>query len=413
MVNILPIEKQAVLYDDILKKRINTIVPQLMEAYDIDLWLVMCREFNEDPLFWSMVPFTTSTSGNACLIFSNVNHNFQAISVSTLHGELATMYDTSLWKIKEETQYECVKRLIEELNPSKIAVNISDICAMADGLSKSRYDFFVQGLGEELSKRIISAELLCIGWLETRLDEEMRLYEQIYKIMMDIVERAFSSECITPYVTTTTDVEFFIMEEITKLGLPYWFTPTLDLQRKGGTSSRMNKVVLLPGDLIHCDVGLKYLGLCTDTQRLGYIPHNYEEQVPQGILDAMKTANQWQDIVCTNFEVGKSGNDVLMSSLTMAKEKQMNVMLYTHPIGFYGHGAGPTIGRYSKQGPIEGAGDLLLKANTCFALEGNIAQRVPEWDNQEVYMYVEETVAFDGKKVNFLDDKRKRIIIVK
>jgi Xaa-Pro aminopeptidase len=412
MTKILPIRQRAQLYDTILKERIHTIIPDLMHRYDIDCWLVMCREFNEDPLFWSMVPHNTSTSGKACFIFTTVGGKFQAISVSRFHGDLSPMYDTTRWDPNKEEQYECVKRILEELNPKKIGVNISEINAMADGLSKTRYDYFVDQMGPELSSRIVSAELLCIGWLETRLPQELRLYEQIYKIMMDIIDRAFSTEVITPYQTTTNDVEDFIMEEVNRQSLPYWFTPTLDLQRKGEPNSRLNNCTILPGDLIHCDVGLKYLGLCTDTQRLGYIPMNYQDTVPQGLLDAMKTANRFQDIVRSNFAVGRSGNEVLMSSYAQAKEEGIEAMLYTHPIGFYGHGAGPTIGQYMKFEPIPGGGDLLLHKNTCFALELNIAQYVPEWD-QKVYMYVEETVAFDGEKVNFLAEGRDRIILVK
>ena len=88
-------------------------------------------------------------------------------------------------------------------------------------------------------------------------------------------------------------------------------------------------------------------------------------------------------------------------------------MLYTHPIGFYGHGAGPTIGLYDNQGFVPGNGERPLHDSTCYALELNVLEPVSEWGGQDVWFYVEETIAFSGGETFFLDPDRDKIQLVK
>ena len=92
--------------------------------------------------------------------------------------------------------------------------------------------------------------------------------------------------------------------------------------------------------------------------------------------------------------------------MEQAKAEGIRAMLYSHPIGVYGHGAGPCMGMYDNQGFVPGHGEYRLHRNTCYALEGNTTSYVPEWD-QDVCFMIEETIACTGSgQTNFMDDRR-------
>lgn len=416
MREILPLERQYQLFDDTLAQRIKTLLPALMERTGIDMWITICREYNEDPIFGTLVPKLTRTSGRIallCLVHTGPG-KVEALSLGRPNGQIERIY-TRCWNHREEEQGVALRRVIKEYHPKNIGVNMSEVSAITDGLTKTLYDQLVEMLGEEYRGLLTSSYPLATAWMETRSEQELARYRGIYAIMMDIVADAYSRKVIVPGQTTTTDLEWYIMEEVSRLGLPCWFTPTVDLQRRGCENPRIENEIILPGDLLHCDVGLTYLGLCTDTQRLAYVPQEGETEVPAGIRKAMEVGNRFQDIVAENFIEGRTGNEIYFAAMEQAKAEGITASLYTHPIGFNGHAAGPTIGLYDQQGKaVPGKGEYPLYKNTCYALELNTCANVPEWDGQRVYTYLEETVAYtvDGA-LSYLDGKRKEIQLVR
>jgi hypothetical protein len=213
-------------------------------------------------------------------------------------------------------------------------------------------------------------------------------------------------------VTTTTDVEYYIMQRIDDMGLSAWFAPDVDVQRRGCPGKRMSDTVIEKGDIIHTDWGIEYMGLNTDSQRLGYLLRDGETEIPAGILEGFRTGNRFQDIVRENYVTGRTGNEIFFASMEQAKAEGIRPMLYTHPIGNYGHGAGPTIGLYTDQGFVPGRGEIRLFDETCYALELNIVHSVPEWDGQDVAFYMEETIRYTGGKTLFCDDFRDVMITI-
>ena len=49
------LREQAAMQQAWLKERLDTFLPPLMRKYGIDLWVVPMREYNEDPVFTSIV----------------------------------------------------------------------------------------------------------------------------------------------------------------------------------------------------------------------------------------------------------------------------------------------------------------------------------------------------------------------
>lgn len=403
------VRDQYALCDEILSDRIQNLMPKLLRETGVDMWLVICREYNEDPVFKTLVPkLVKNASRTSCFIFSlDKGGKYEALSLSRPNPRLSPFY-TQAYDPKTQDQFEAIAKVVADRAPGKVAVNISLDCAQADGMSKFLYDQLYTALGD----KIVADDAMAIRWLETRIQQELELYPSIYKVSMDVLREAYSPEVIKPGVTTTADVEWFIMQRINDMGLDAWFSPDVDLQRMGESDQRMSGVVIEKGDLLHTDMGLTYMGLYTDTQRLAYVLRDGESAIPAGILAGFARGNRFQDIVRENFVEGRTGNEIFFASVEKAKTEGIRPMLYSHPIGYYGHGAGPSMGMYDNQGFVPLHGELKLHPDTCYALELNITEFVPEWQ-QDVCFMLEETIAYTGGETRFMDGCREEIAVIK
>lgn len=289
------VKEQYRLHDEILKDRLENLMPTLLAECGVEMWVVLSKEYNEDPVFRTLVPaLVKNASRVTCLVFCrNKDGSYEALNVSRPNPRFDGYYKQAM--NRKDDVFEALNHLIAKKKPAKVHVDISNECALADGLSKNLYDRLQTALCGSVP--LVSAEEIVIRWIETRTAREMELYPMIYKLSMDVVDEVFSADFIKPGVTTTTDVEWGIMQRINDYGLPFWFAPDIDLQRKGGDDFRMSGVVIEEGDIVHCDMGLTCLGLHTDTQRNVYIGRKGETEIPAGILAAFRTGNRFQDIV--------------------------------------------------------------------------------------------------------------------
>ena len=400
------LKEQYAIKDQCLKERLEIILPQVMEDADVDMWIVASKEYHEDPTFKAMVPAEYLTARRITMFaFSKEADGIHRYSLSMPDKSVAKFYE-SKWQFGKEDQMVALKRLIEEKNPKKIALNMSKEFAVCDGFSIGLYQMFKESLGEDIMNKMVNDDLLAMKFMEIRTPTELKLMPEVMSVAHDIMERMYTTDVIKPGITTTNDLEWFMKEEVNKLGLTYWFEPTMDLQRKNGDESRYDSCVIQKGDLLHCDFGIYYMNMCTDTQRLGYVAKDDEDTMPQYLLDGMKVGNRFQDIVRENMIVGRTGNEVFEAAMKQAKEEGIQAMLYSHPCNMYGHGPGPTIGLFSNQNAIPIKGDVKLSNNTVYALELNV--KVDDY-----YYFLEETVALTDDGVNFLYKDRDKITFIK
>lgn len=411
MYKVLPLRKQYEMIDELLPKKL-ALVEQIMAEEELDMWIVFAKEYNEDPVLEFITPTSFPTARRlTCLVFAKVKGVYKRYNAGRPNPELQPYYE-SVFNDIDDKQFENLAALITKINPRNIALNYSSHFAFGDGLTQSIYNDFVNSISDEYKNRIVSAEKLCLHYLETRLPEEMERYTMIAELAMSIVKRGFSSEVIKVGKTTTRDLEWWYKQEINNLGLPFWFPPTIDLQRKD-SGVIYDDVTIEYGDLLHIDFGIVYLGLCTDHQRLAYVARPEETEVPEYLMKAFRINNRFQDIVCENYITGLTGNEIFDRSMKQAEKEGIQAMLYTHPIGHYGHGPGPTIGLFNQQGFIVVKGEYPLYPNTCYALELNIKTKVEEFSKEDLWVYSEETIAFDGEKCHYLAKGRENIYLVK
>lgn len=418
---IVPLRTQTEIRDCWLSARLQAILPQIMREEGIDVWLVVAREYNEDPVLMSLLPATMlSARRRTVLVFhAPTNGEFRAMAIANagigIDGHYQTMWNKTMTAEAEETQEQCLRRVVAECNPSKIGINVSSIVAFGDGLSHHEHGWLMDALGEGLASRCVSAEKVAVGWLERRMPDELDACSAINQIAHAIIAEACSSRVVHPGVTTANDVAWWMRQRTTDLGLSCWFHPTVSIQRRGvnlGDIGASPDMVIKPGDLLHCDFGLHYLGLATDTQHNAYVLHAHETEPPAGLSNALKIANRQQDTLEANMVAGRTGNEILTGALTQMKAEGISGRIYTHPIGTHGHGAGPFIGRYDNQVGLPGVGELVLHNNTMFSFEMFIEANVPEWDNQVVKLATEQIVSFRDGAIAYLGGRQTKLHLI-
>jgi len=324
----------------------------------------------------------------------------------------------STWVDKKKSQFESLAEVIKKLNPKKIGINVSSTWAFGDGLTTSLKEELEKVLGPELSSRFVSAERLCVGWLETRSPQELSVYRHICGIAHDIIAEFFSGKVITPDITATDDVEWWIRQKATRLGLEVWFQPSISIQRHKKEAAKYadKSNVIRRGDLLHCDVGITYLGLCTDMQWQAYVCKIGEDDAPEGLKEALRRANQVAEIFMNEFKTGRPGNEIVEAAMKKAEAEGLRPLIYSHPLGFHGHGAGPPMDARSPEKAPEGIrirGQYPLYPDTVFSIEFSSTTSVPEWDNQDVQIGYEEDAVFTGEACNFIDGHQVKLLLVK
>lgn len=417
---ILSMKDRAATINRLLEDKVKNYLPEIMRREGIDMWVVMSREYNEDPVIKTLLPAEwLAARRRTILVFYDGGEGKELETIAVSRYDVGSVFKSAWNKEEQPDQWARLAEIIKERNPQKIGVNKSEYFGLADGVVATDYEEFKEALGSQLSKKVVSAEKVAIGWLETRTEAEMAIYPHIVGISHEIIKEAFSSKVITPGVTTTEDVVWWMRDKVRELGLVTWFHPTIDIQRADPErfdhlrtfSKRPEPGVIMPGDLLHCDFGITYLRLNTDQQQHAYVLRPGETQVPDYLTKAFENGNRLQDIFTNNFKEGRTGNEVLKMSREQAIAEGITPSIYTHPIGYHGHAAGTTLGMWDSQGGVPVTGDYPLHLNTAYSIELNAATFVEEW-GKEVRIMLEEEAFFNKDGVRYINDRQEKIFIV-
>ncbi|MFL5579986.1 MAG: M24 family metallopeptidase [Gemmatimonadaceae bacterium] len=410
-----------------LKRRMEVVLPALMRRHGIDMWVVPMREYNEDPVFSSLVsPTTFAARRRTIYVFydgcaaapqgtlacdgvverialggTSQGGVYQAVRATKpvpapAAGARGSDRTAELWG---DEQWQVLRRVVEERKPRVIGIDVSRTHAFADGLSAGEYEGMSEALGPEWTRRFKRAEELPLQLIATRLPEEEAYYRRMQEVVWDIIATAFSSAVITPGVTRTDDVVWWMRQRVNDLGLGTWFQPSVEVQRRGATEEQLgDNPVIQRGDVLHCDFGITAMRLNTDTQHMGYVLREGETAPPEGLRRALLASNRLQDIVMAEIRPGRTGNDILRASRAKMRAAGIDGTVYTHPIGMHGHGAGPLIGLWDYQEGVPGRGDVAVIPSMWFSIELQATSPVAEWNGQRVRSAQEEdmVVGADG-----------------
>jgi hypothetical protein len=418
---VLPLRRQTEVTNGWLEARLRTVLPEVMRREGFDLWIVVAREYNEDPVLMSLLPAPMMSARRRTMLVFHAPEDgaFEAMAIANagigLDGYYQPMWDKSRTAEAKEDQWQCLRRVVAERDPRRIGIDVASDFAFGDGLTYTEHEALRSSLGEDLWARTASAERLAVGWLERRSGGEIDAAGGINQISHGIIAEGFSSRVVHPGVTTAVDVAWWMRQRAADLGLRCWFQPTVSIQRRGvhlGDIGSSPEEIIRPGDLLHCDFGLHYLGLATDTQQNAYVLRLGEEAPPAGLAHALALANRQQDLLAAEMVAGRTGNEILAGVLAAMAAEGLEGRMYTHPIGFHGHGAGPVIGLYDQQGGVPGRGDLPLHDDTLHSFEMYAEVPVPEWDEQRVKLASEQIVAFTKRRIHFLGGRQTELHLI-
>ncbi|WP_371193934.1 M24 family metallopeptidase [Glaciecola sp. SC05] len=419
--NILSMKERAARIDMMLNDKLNNTLPELMERTGIDMWVLISREYNEDPVLKTMLPATwLSARRRTILVLFNPPDGGALERYAVARYQVDTMFQKAWDKESQPSQWQRLVELIEQKQPKVIGINKSEHFALADGMTATEYEDFFAVLPEPLANKVISAEMLAVAWLETRTKMEMEYYPSIVKMGHEIIKQAYTSGFIRPGITSTDDVVWWLRDKSKSAGLENWFHPSVSMQRADAdkfdhiqafSKNKANNVIM-PGDLVHMDFGITYLRLNTDQQQHAYVLREGETDAPEYLKQALAKANRLQDIFTQLFAVGKSGNEVLAEARRQAISEGIKPSIYTHPLGYHGHAAGTTLGMWDAQAGVPVQGDYPLFANTAYSIELNAASFIEQW-GKEVRIMLEENAFFDGQTVTYMDGRQTEFHLIR
>ena len=403
--------------DPLIKERItdrfDELLPELMRREGFDMWLVITREYNSDPVFRSMAPITTySSRRRTILVFHDLGPGQGVERLSVGRSDYQGVFD--VYRTHNDSQYVNLARLIEERDPQRIGINVSDRWNHADGLTHNEYMRLEGALSDKYVDRLESAEMLAVSWLEAKLPKETDQYRSVMRVAHQIIAEAFSNEVIVPGVTTNQDVVWWMRQRVAELGLGQWFHPSVNVQRRGGVpEAGAHGTVIERGDMLHTDFGIIGLGYSTDTQHNAYVLLPGETDAPEGLKEGLRRANRLQDLTMMNGPAGTTGNEALAGALAQAATEGLQATIYCHPIGYHGHAAGPPIGMTDYQTGVPVRGDYQLRPNTWHSIELNARYDVPEWDGQSVRFALEEDAALLEDGWDWVDGRQTEFYLIR
>jgi len=399
-----PMRQQAKEMQGWVEQRLTKVLPGLMSEYGADMWILSMREYGEDPVFWSMIsPTTFAARRRSIYVFTRQSDG----SVERLalggsdQGGLFQIYrsphptptgeEAELWG---DEQWRLLREIVADRDPGNIVLNIDDTWAFADGLGAGEREALEKALGPEYLKRVKREPRLAVDYIAVRVPEMMPRYREIEETVHAIISEAFSNSVITPGVTTTADVVWWLRQKVNDLGFDTWFQPSVAVQRADGEHEGPDAVIQR-GDLLWTDFGVIGERLKTDTQHLGYVLKEGETDVPAGLTACMAASNRMQDLTLEEMKPGQTGNEALAAVLSRMKDEGITGSLYSHPIGDHGHGAGPLIGLWDRQEGVPGRGDAKIRPSTWFSIELQATVPIPEWGGKTASCRQEEEAYLD------------------
>ncbi len=393
MPKLLTQREQANVREQWLKKRLGSLLLPMMKRHGIEMWIVVNEEFKSDPVTPHIVPPIPIVGRRDLFIFIDRGERIERVAMLRYNEERLKNHYRMLLPARDKFGEE-LKKLVDERNPKTIALNIGGTRGQQSGLSYDSYKFLAETLGPDNEKKFVSASNLLTEFFDTRLPEELEHYRTAVLATDVITRRAFSKEVIKPGKTTAGDVRWWMLQQLNDLGVDTWFQPDLRIQRQATTtgttgqflSTASESDIIQPGDLIHVDFGLNYMGLSTDWQKHAYVLKPGEKDAPAGLKTALKNTNRLQDIIFQIARTGMTGTEVYEASMAECKKQNINCMIYSHPLGTHGHGLGPSI---DFRGNIGGGANKIINGS-YMSIELNTSTDVPEWNNQRVTIMAED-----------------------
>lgn len=419
---VLSMKKQTELFNKNLEWKLDNVLPGIMKREGLEMWVIICFENDPDPVYRTLNTWPGDDARRlSILLFHNSDDGFKKLS-ATWHGPGASGYFyEGIFEDRSngaQGQLKAVAEYIRKVDPKNIGINydpsVIDDFSHANGLSHFHHELLYNALDKKFRERLVSAKDVVIGWYETKTPWEVSFYKTMCVTAHELIKEFYSNEVIIPDVTERDDVRWWIVEKINAMGLNSWFFPSIDIIRSPANIEKYGRDnIIRRGDLLHCDVGIEYMGMTTDMQHLAYVCNIDEDDAPEGLKKVYTQGLRFQQITLEEMVEGRTGNEILKIVLERGNSEGLRPWMYSHPVNYFGHGSGMTIGRTENQEFLPGSGEHPLYNNTTYALEFSVTGAVPEWDNTDVRMGFEENMIFSNGKAWLIDGYPQSLYLIK
>ncbi|OGF68024.1 MAG: Xaa-Pro aminopeptidase [Candidatus Fischerbacteria bacterium RBG_13_37_8] len=401
-----------------LEKKHNMIL-DMMRRNKIAMWIVVTEEFHPDPLVEFIAPPRPDVAGRDFFIFIDTREKgLKKIATASFTEEnLKRFFETS---DEPKPAKELLPEIIKTYNPKDIALSIDGKRGPTRSLTRASYEFLVEILGKKTAKRFVSAEPLIEEYLDTRLPEEKPYFEQIAYLTNELGRRALSNEVVIPGKTTVGDIRNWLYDQLGSYCVSTWFQPDIRIQRKGMKDAfsrgflavALEDTVIQPGDLLHLDFGITYMGLNSDWQKMAYVLLPGETDVPEGLKKGLANTNKLQDTICLVSKPGRLTTYIYDDAMAGMEKLGITAQVYSHAVGNHGHGIGPTIDFRAKKRDDTAKGKR-LRAGSYFAIELNTKMKLPEWDNQEICIMEEDSAWLSDQGWVYFTPRQESFLLIK
>lgn len=242
---VLPVRQRAEVVQQILKRRLKTILPMAMRETGFDMWLILCQEDNVDPVLQTMIPVDCWCPILQVLVFYDDGEG-ECVEGINISGTLTQdLYDRPYTGQVEEVQWPLLMKIIEERDPRRIGINIGSVQWAAGGLTYNLYRQLMEKLPSKYVDRLESAEPLATRWLATLTDEEVELYEHVANATHELIAECYSRKAVVPGVTTVDDLHWYYRQRCADLGLeisarsPFYLIRSKEMKQKHGEDDRV------------------------------------------------------------------------------------------------------------------------------------------------------------------------------
>ena len=397
--------------------KFNLILPEAMRENKIDMWIIMCREGNFDPLYSDMGEGYVGHNGY--YIFTDTGKPRIERAVLGIEGYL--LEETKAYDyFGSESE---LKEFVTKRDPKSIGLNMSKDIGGADGLSYTGRQELAELLGKKYEARFVSAEKLVSDFRSRHVATEIAAFGEAGDYSYQIAERALSNEVITPGKTTLEDVAWWMKEQLFKNNLQSSFgMPSVYVTGPNGIEATSTDRIIQRGDILMLDWGVGFMNFYTDMKRMAYVLKEGEKEVPKSIQNAFDQALRVRDVVTSTIKPGitakqnevnvyKALQDAGYVRIEFNKpgaDDKTDVIIGCHSVGDWGHGTGPSIAFFN---PVQLT--YILKPTNFLSIELFAYTAMPEWGGKKLRIPLEDDAVVTDRGVEWVYPVNRRVLLIK
>ncbi len=409
--------EQMAVRDAWLTTRHEMLLP-MMRRHGIGMWIVVNEEFHDDPLTQYVAPARPYTGRRDIFVFVDAGEaGLRKVAATGYWEETVARFFES--PIDPKPAGEVLRELYDEYRPATVGLGTGGARGMTRSLTHDSHAYLAEALGPEAASRFQSAAPLIEEYLATRIPEEWEHYERLVALTEAITKAAFSDAVIESGRTTVGDVRRFMYDELWRYGVDTWFQPDLRVQRagmaevgsRGFLAVAPEETVIQPGDLIHVDFGISYMGLDSDWQKMAYVLRPGEQEAPEGLVHALANTMALQDaLTLRSSRPGRTAGEAYAATMMEMADLGIQAQIYSHPLGNHGHGMGPSIDfRSADRGE---ATSKPLVEGSYISIELNTRTAVAEWEGQEVFIMQEDPAYLTAEGWRFFRPRQEEFYLI-